>query len=147
MVIWRLGLTQASFQDSKTAQASGKPAPKEAFKKRERIRGSRPPPTPRNNVNLLKRKAFLNDLNFPTCLAKLCQNEAQDHSFQGAKDEHCSYKSVLKRAVSIPRNLGGVGTPYPEPYIERAPGPTYGGDSDGPGGDSSEAGGWCCSCR
>ena len=47
-------------------------------------------------------------------LAKPCRNEAQDHSFHGAKDEPCSYKSVLKRAKKPPGRLGGsegVGTP------------------------------------
>ena len=51
------------------------------------------------NVHEDKRKTFFNDLNFPRIWPKLCQNEAQDHSSLGAKDEPCSYKSVLKRAV------------------------------------------------
>ena len=56
-------------------------------------------PTPPENVFLLKRKTILNNLNFPRIWSKLCQNEAQDHSSLGAKDEPCSYDSVLKRAV------------------------------------------------
>ena len=51
------------------------------------------------NVHEDKRKTFLNDLNFPRIWPKLCQNEAQDHSSLGAKDEPCSCNSVLKRAV------------------------------------------------
>ena len=60
-------------------------------------------PTPSNhlpeNVQEDRRKTFLNHFNALTCPPKLCQHEAQDHSFHGAKDEPCSYKSVLKQAV------------------------------------------------
>ena len=62
----------------------------------------------KESVQEEKRKTFLNDLNLPTCPPKLCQNEAQDHSFQGAKDEPGSYKNVLKRAVLNFSKIGRV---------------------------------------
>ena len=58
-------------------------------------RYERPSIHPPENVQEDKRKTFLNHLNFPTCPPKLCQNEAQGHSFLGAKDEPCSCNSAV----------------------------------------------------